>query len=53
MLEKAMNLLLSQKDPSAAVGQKYTVSFAIYNGSAGIEELKLIKNTSGSWVLNN
>lgn len=53
MLEKGMNLLLSQKDPSAAVGQKYTVSFAIYNGSAGIEELKLIKNTSGSWVLNN
>lgn len=52
MLEEAFNLLLNDKDPSAEEGQKYVVTYNIYNGSNTIESLGLIKE-SGSWILNN
>lgn len=51
MLVEAMGVLLNNIDASAAEGQKYVLSFDIYNGAAGIEELSVIK-TDGEWVLN-
>lgn len=49
MLVEAFNVILDGLDPSAAEGQKYLVTFAIYNGAAGIEELGVIKE-GGVWV---
>lgn len=49
MLVEAFNVLLDGLDPSAAEGQKYVVTFAIYNGAAGIEQLGVIKE-GGVWV---
>ena len=49
MLVEAFNVLLDGLDPSAAEGQKYLMTFAIYNGAAGIEELGVIKE-GGVWV---
>ena len=52
MLVKAMDVLLAKVDPSAAVGQKYLMTYAIYNGSAGVESISVIKNAEGKWVAN-
>ncbi len=51
MLVEAMNVVLNNLQPNAEEGQKYVVSFAIYNGSAGTESLRLIKQ-GDEWVLN-
>lgn len=51
MILEAMNILLDHLDPSAEEGQKYVLSYDIYNGSAGVEEISVIK-TGGVWVLN-
>ena len=51
MLVEAFNILLDAKDADAAEGQKYVITFDIYNGASGIESLSLIK-TGGVWVLN-
>lgn len=51
MLVEAFNVLLDDIAPGAAEGQKYVVTFDIYNGSAGTESLSLIKE-GGVWVLN-
>ena len=51
MLVEGFNVLLDNMDPSAAEGQKYSMSFAIYNGAAGTETLNVIK-TGGVWVQN-
>ena len=51
MLVEAMNVVLERIDPNAPEGQKYVVTFDIYDGSAGTESLSLIKQ-DGEWVLN-
>tara|TARA_R110002050_G_scaffold110892_1_gene223519 strand:+ start:2567 stop:3721 length:1155 start_codon:yes stop_codon:yes gene_type:complete len=43
MLAEAFTVILNQINPSAAEGQKYVVTFDIYNGSNGTEDLALIK----------
>jgi len=49
MIVEALNVILDGLDPSADEGQKYLVTFAIYNGAAGIEEMGVIKE-GGVWV---
>lgn len=50
MILEAMSALLNEKvAPNAEEGQKYLLSFAIYNGTNTIEQLALIK-TDGVWV---
>lgn len=52
MLLEAMNVLLSQEvAPNAEEGQKYVVTFNIYDGSSGTESLNLIYQ-DGAWVYN-
>lgn len=51
MLVEAMAVLLDKIAPNAEEGQKYTMIFDIYNGSAGTEQLNMIK-TGGEWVKN-
>ena len=46
------SLLDNSLAPGAEEGQKYVLSFAIYDGSSGIEEFKLIKE-GGVWLNNN
>ncbi|WP_339916018.1 hypothetical protein [Yeosuana marina] len=52
MLLEAFNLLLDNKNPSAEEGQKYVLTYVIYNGSTTNESMSLIK-TGGEWVVNN
>lgn len=50
MILEAMNALLNGKvAPDAAEGQKFVMTFAIYNGNAGTESVALIKE-NGVWV---
>ncbi|MFD1161602.1 hypothetical protein [Hwangdonia seohaensis] len=49
MLLEAFNLLLDNKHPSAEEGQKYVLTFIIYNGSTTNETKSVIK-TGGVWV---
>lgn len=50
MLLEAFNLLLNQKvAPNAEEGQKYLLTFDIYNGTNTIEQMHLIKE-GGIWV---
>ena len=49
MILEAFNLLLDDLDPNAEEGQKYAVTFDVYNGSNTTETFLLIK-TDGSWV---
>lgn len=51
MLAEAFDILLKSLDPAAAEGQKYVITFLIYNGSSGEESLSVIK-TGDTWVLN-
>jgi hypothetical protein len=51
MILEAVSFILDGMDPNAEEGQKYVVSYAIYNGSAGTEEISVIKS-GGTWVLN-
>lgn len=50
MILEAFNLLLDDLNPSAEEGQKYAVTFDIYNGSNTTETFLLIK-TDGVWVM--
>ncbi|XMO87705.1 hypothetical protein AAFN75_05330 [Algibacter sp. AS12] len=50
MVVEAINVVLENVDPSAEEGQKYVVSFDVYNGSNGTENFSVIK-TGGVWVL--
>ena len=52
MLLEAMQILLNDIAPNAEVGQKYVLTFDIYNGTNTTESLSLIKDESGEWVLN-
>ena len=50
MLLEAFNLLLDERvAPGAAEGQKYLMTFDIYNGTNTIEQMHLIKE-NGEWV---
>ena len=51
MLAEGFTVLLNNLAPNAAEGQKYVMTFLIYNGSAGEESLTVIK-TGDTWVLN-
>ena len=51
MLVEGMGILLDDKAPNAEEGQKYIMTFDIYNGAAGTESLGVIK-TDGNWVKN-
>lgn len=52
MVVTAMVALLNEIAPNAEEGQKYVVTFDIYNGTNTTESVSLIK-TDGEWVLNN
>lgn len=49
MLLEAFNILLDNKNPSAEEGQKYVLTFIIYNGTTTNETKSVIK-TNGVWV---
>jgi len=51
MLLEAFNVLLDTRDPSAAEGQKYALTFVVFTGSTGNETKNVIK-TDGVWVYN-
>lgn len=52
MLLEAMDVLLDEKlAPNAEEGQKYVLTFSIYNGSNTTESISVIK-ANGEWVLN-
>ncbi|SDE71105.1 hypothetical protein [Cellulophaga baltica] len=51
MLVEGMGILLNSIAPNADEGQKYIMTFDIYNGSAGTESISVIK-TGGVWVAN-
>ncbi|TXG36919.1 hypothetical protein [Seonamhaeicola maritimus] len=51
MIAEAAGVVIDNKDPSAENGQKYVVTYDIYNGSSGTEDTAVIK-TDGVWVLN-
>ena len=51
MLAEGFDVLLTNLVPNAEDGQKYVLTFLIYNGSSGEESLAVIK-TDGTWVLN-
>ena len=51
MIIEAMNALLNNVvNPNAEEGQKYLLTFDVYNGSNTTEDIKLIKE-AGEWVL--
>ena len=50
MIAEAMDVVLNNLDPNAEEGQKYVVTYEIYNGSNGSEDIAVIK-TDGVWVL--
>ncbi len=53
MLLEALNILLNEKvAPSAQEGQKYLMTFDIYNGTNTVEQMHLIKE-NGVWVFVN
>ena len=52
MILEAMQILLNRIAPNAEVGQKYVLTYEIYNGSNGTEDISLIKNEAGEWVIN-
>jgi len=49
MLLEAFNALLDNINPSAEEGQKYVLTYIIYNGSTTDESMSVIK-TGGEWV---
>ncbi|MBZ9627071.1 hypothetical protein LB456_06355 [Psychroflexus sp. CAK57W] len=51
MILEAMNVVLESKNPDAENGQKYVITYAIYNGTSGTETVYLIKE-EGSWIYN-
>lgn len=51
MLLEAFNVLLDNNDASAEDGQKYVLTYVIYNGSTVDESMSVIKE-NGVWVLN-
>ena len=52
MVATAMAILLDNLYPNAEEAQKYLLTFDIYNGGPGVQDMHLIK-TNGEWVLFN
>lgn len=51
MLLEAFNIFLNELDPNAEIGQKYVLSYAVYNGATVTLQTSLIKTEAG-WVIN-
>lgn len=51
MLLEAFNILLNARNPSAQEGQKYAVTFVVYDGTTNSQTKSLIK-IGGQWVYN-
>lgn len=51
MIAVALGVVLDELNPTASDGQKYVVTYDIYNGSNGTEDTAVIKE-GGVWVLN-
>ncbi len=51
MLLEAFNVVLDNNNPTAEDGQKYVLTFVIYNGSTVDESMRVIKE-NGEWVFN-
>ncbi len=51
MILEAMNVLLDEIAPNAEEGQKYIITYAVYNGSNTTETISVIKS-GGEWILN-
>lgn len=51
MLLEAFNIFLDHIAPNAEIGQKYVLSYAVYNGATVTMQIKLIKTEAG-WVVN-
>jgi hypothetical protein len=51
MMVTALGIVLDNLDSGAADGQKYIVTFDMYNGSSGTEDFNLIKE-GGEWIAN-
>ena len=51
MLLNAFDTFLDNFNPSAEEGQQYVLTYKIYDGNVGNNEISLIK-TGGEWVLN-
>ncbi len=51
MMVRALGIVLNNLDPNALDGQKYIVTFDMYNGSSGTEDFKMIKE-AGEWQAN-
>lgn len=49
MILEAMNIFLDSLDPNAEVGQKYVITYDIYNGTNTTEDAKVIKE-GAAWV---
>lgn len=52
MILEGMNLLLNNINPDAEVGQKYSLTYDIYNGTSTTETMNVIKIESGDWIIN-
>lgn len=52
MILEGMNLLLNQIDADAEIGQKYEMTYDIYNGTSTTEKMNLIKIEGGDWIIN-
>ena len=51
MLLVAFDILMDNLDPSAEEGQKYVLTYKIYDGSVGDRDISLIKE-GGEWIVN-
>jgi hypothetical protein len=51
MLLEAFNVILDNNNPTAEDGQKYVLTFVIYNGSTVDESMRVIKENA-EWVFN-
>ena len=51
MLLEAFNVVLDKNNPTAEDGQKYVLTFVIYNGSTVDESMRVIKENA-EWVFN-
>ena len=52
MILEATRIVLNNMAPNAEVGQKYVVTYAVYDGSNTTNSISLIKNEAGEWVIN-
>ncbi|MCF4100754.1 hypothetical protein L1I30_03645 [Gillisia sp. M10.2A] len=51
MILEAVNAVLDNINPNAEEGQKYVITYDVYNGSNTTEVISVIKE-GGSWILN-